>query len=71
MPPRDTVYHHDMPKVSSLLQKKMYLLDMKCNDETWKFHLQPDYDDIEDENRIKLMARGKSDKGKDNKKYGK
>lgn len=33
--------------------------------------LQPDYDDIEDENQIKLMARGKSDKGKDNKKYGK
>lgn len=35
------------------------------------FHLQPDYDDIEDENRIKLMARGKSDKGKDKMKYGK
>ncbi|KAL7039258.1 hypothetical protein ACKWTF_009847 [Chironomus riparius] len=43
LPPRDNVYHHDMPK--------------------------PDYDDIEDENRIKLMARGKSDKGKDKMKY--
>uniref|UniRef100_A0A182T215 Uncharacterized protein n=1 Tax=Anopheles maculatus TaxID=74869 RepID=A0A182T215_9DIPT len=29
---------------------------------------KPDYDDIEDENRVKL-PRGKSDKGKDNKKY--
>ncbi|ETN66317.1 hypothetical protein AND_001912 [Anopheles darlingi] len=29
---------------------------------------KPDYDDIEDENRVKLQ-RGKSDKGKDNKKY--
>lgn len=34
------------------------------------FFSQPDYDDIEDENRVKLQ-RGKSDKGKDNKKYGK
>jgi hypothetical protein len=33
-------------------------------------HSQPDYDDIEDENHIKLMERGKSGKGKDNKKYG-
>lgn len=34
--------------------------------------LQPDYDDIEAaENRLKTFARGKSDKGKDNKKYGK
>lgn len=31
---------------------------------------QPDYDDIDLETRIKL-SRGKSDKGKDNKKYGK
>ncbi|KXJ79709.1 hypothetical protein RP20_CCG028421 [Aedes albopictus] len=30
--------------------------------------VKPDYDDIEDENRVKLQ-RGKSDKGKDNKKY--
>ncbi|XP_055645339.1 uncharacterized protein LOC129781784, partial [Toxorhynchites rutilus septentrionalis] len=30
--------------------------------------VKPDYDDIEDENRVKL-PRGKSDKGKDNKKY--
>ena len=31
---------------------------------------QPDYDDMEDENRIKRMARGKSDKGKNKQKYG-
>jgi hypothetical protein len=32
---------------------------------------QPDYDDIEEGNdEIKPLARGKSDKGKDNKKYG-
>jgi hypothetical protein len=31
---------------------------------------QPDYDDIEDENQVKLTERGKSGKGKDNKKYG-
>lgn len=40
----------------------------------FEIFLQPDYDDIdvlEGENRIKLMSRGKSDKGKDNKKYGK
>lgn len=37
---------------------------------TVKFLLKPDYDDIENEKMIKL-ARGKSDKGKDNKKYGK
>ncbi|XP_055603003.1 uncharacterized protein LOC129751492 [Uranotaenia lowii] len=30
--------------------------------------VKPDYDDIEDDNRVKL-PRGKSDKGKDNKKY--
>ncbi|GAB0088481.1 hypothetical protein DMENIID0001_029120 [Sergentomyia squamirostris] len=34
-----------------------------------KFHYQPDYDDIEDDTRVKSFARGKSDKGKDNKKY--
>jgi len=35
-------------------------------------HQQPDYDDIEDENRPKLIGRGgKSDKGKDKQKYGK
>jgi hypothetical protein len=33
-------------------------------------HQQPDYDDMEDENRIKRMARGKSDKGKNKQKYG-
>lgn len=32
---------------------------------------QPDYDDIEEETRITLKARGKSDKGKEHKKYGK
>ena len=31
---------------------------------------QPDYDDIDDENQVKLTERGKSGKGKDNKKYG-
>lgn len=32
---------------------------------------QPDYDDIEDDARLTHFPRGKSDKGKDNKKYGK
>lgn len=31
---------------------------------------QPDYDDIEEQNRVTQFPRGKSDKGKDNKKYG-
>lgn len=31
--------------------------------------LKPDYDDLEDDTRVKSFARGKSDKGKDNKKY--
>lgn len=31
---------------------------------------QPDYDQIEDDNRVKLFSRVKSDKGKDRKKYG-
>lgn len=35
------------------------------------FALQPDYDEIAEDNKVKAM-RGKSDKGKDfNKKYGK
>lgn len=33
--------------------------------------MQPDYDDIESGDVIKKLARGKSDKGKDYKKYGK
>lgn len=33
--------------------------------------MQPDYDDTEERNdEIKPMARSKSDKGKDTKKYG-
>lgn len=33
---------------------------------------QPDYDDIEGDGRMPAqLTRGKSDKGKDNKKYGK
>lgn len=32
---------------------------------------QPDYDDIDDENQINIFSQGRSDKGKDNKKYGK
>ncbi|GBP68070.1 hypothetical protein EVAR_45358_1 [Eumeta japonica] len=31
----------------------------------------PDYDDIEENGRVAQFPRGKSDKGKDNKKYGK
>lgn len=31
---------------------------------------QPDYDDIEEETRIKLTQRGKSDKGKNKEQYG-
>lgn len=65
LPPRDNSYNHDMPKVCFFPQ----LLFWKY----LKFSLfsQPDYDDLDDDKMIKLMARGKSDKGKDNKKYGK
>lgn len=34
------------------------------------FSLQPDYDEIDEETRIKLVSRGKSDKGKNQRKYG-
>jgi hypothetical protein len=66
LPPRDSVYHHDMPKVC----KNIFLCNLKLM-YIYLLLLQPDYDDMNEENRIKLMARGKSDKGKDNKKYGK
>jgi hypothetical protein len=66
LPPRDANnYHHDVPKVSHSNDD-----DQKMTFIAIKSPLQPDYDGITSENRIKLLARGKSDKGKDNKKYG-
>lgn len=61
LPPRDNLYPQ-VSKVNSIVTEQVLLIKLILP-------LQPDYDDIEDENRVKL-SRGKSDKGKDNKKYG-
>jgi hypothetical protein len=65
LPPRDSGVYPQMMKVRMNFIKAINdIFNIK------KILFQPDYDDIEDENRVKLMQRGKSDKGKDNKKYG-
>jgi len=38
-------------------------------DNIYPHALKPDYDDIENENRVKHISRGKSDKGRDSKQY--
>lgn len=68
LPPRDNMYPHDIPKVNGVFLSKLNWFSHK----NFYFFLQPDYDDIHDEDTRMKPFKGKSDKGKDhNKKYGK
>lgn len=64
LPPRENMYPHDIPKVNMHVHVTsiIYICILQ----------QPDYDDNEDEGRLKPFASSRSkEKSKDNKKYGK
>jgi len=73
LPPRDSIYQHDIPNGFRVSFASHEISDSKS---IKSFHLylprQPDYDEIEDDSQLRQIAsaRGKSDKGKNNNKYG-